>query len=252
MALEFNLAKMNRLQGYNFGCMSVRFLSPLVLAMCVLPAVSALAQFELVKKSPFEATKTRTVSRSDGTYTVSDRVARSSDSSTYEEIRDLKTGELIYINIVDVPGRRSIFLDVKAKTYSFPETSLPAVIPDPSSSEDLQKYIDYLKTLRPTHEADGDSDRDITPLGFRTEKGFQEFGRRIVFTRLAPTSSLKEKVWDDWRIPALSVTVEKVGLDAAGNPSNAWKLTDIRAQEPDPRLFEIPEGYAPAAPLNSK
>lgn len=224
----------------------IRYL--LILVFCSLSAMTANAQLSLVKGLPFEATRTRIVDLPGNNYTVSGTVARSSNGSTYEEHQNPKTGEIDLITITDVPGNRAIFLDVKRRFYSIQLLNLSPVGNRPSN-EALQKYVE---TLKPTHTVDDGYDTETTYLGFRTQDGFLEFGRRMVFDSVPASSTLKEKIWEDWTIPALSLTVEKTGFDSDNKPVQVTKFSDIRTEEPDPGLFEIPPGYSPrpAGPVN--
>lgn len=234
--------------------MRTRIRYSLVLVFCGLSALIANAQMSLVKGVPFEATRTRIINLPGDNYTVSSMVARSSNGSTYKEHRDPKTGELDLINIIDVPGNRGIVLDVKHKFYSIQPLNL-ATVGSRSSDEAQQKYVEYLKTLKPTRTQEEGYETETTPLGFRTQNGFLEFGRRMVFDNVSPSSSigsLKQKTWEDWWAISLSIFVEKIGFDADNKPVQITKISNIRTEEPDPRLFEIPPGYTPWPVHSSK
>jgi hypothetical protein len=223
----------------------------LIFVFCCICVVPGSAQIPLIKGSPFEATKTRTVSLPDDSFSVSGRVARSSNGNTYEEIPNSKTGEINAIRIVDVLEQRSIFLDVKRKFYWIQPISLSPV-GDAPSKEASQKNIEFLRAWKGAHTSDNGVETETTPLGFRTQEGFLEFGRRIVFDRMPSSWSLKEKVWEDWSIPALAITVENTGFDNDNKPSNITRLSNIRTTEPDPHLFEIPPGYSSGPVRSSK
>jgi hypothetical protein len=213
--------------------------------------VSARAQLGLIKGSPCEATKTKTVSLPDDSFSVSSRVARSSNGSTYEEVPSRKTGEIVLIHILDVPGKRSIILDVKRKFYWIQPMSLPPTS-NLSSAEALQKYIEFLKTWKGDHTSDNGVETERIPLGFRTQDGFLEFGVRTVFDHLPSSWTLKEKVWEDWSIPTLAIPVEKTGFDSNNKPDQITKYSNIQTTEPDPHLFEIPQDYSPSPVRSSK
>jgi len=178
-------------------------------------------------------------------------VARSSNGSTYEEVIDPKTGEINAIQILDALGRRSIFLDVKRRFYGiYPAKFAP--LGNAPSKEALEKHIEVLKTLKPTRTVEDGYDTETTYLGFRTQDGFLEFGRRMVFDSVPASSRLQQKIWEDWTVPALSITIEKTGFDADHKPVQIIRLSNIRTEEPDPRLFEIPPGYTPWPANSSK
>lgn len=233
------------------GKIRMRIRYSLLLLFCCIGVISARAQLALVKGSPFEATRTRIINRPSENFSVSGRVARSSNSSIYEELPNIKTGEITLIHILDVPGQRDIFLDVKHRFYSIQPLSLSS-IGNLSSSEAQQKYIEFLRTWKGSHTSDNGVETEKTSLGFRTQDGFLEFGTRTVLDHMPPSWSLKEKVWEDWSIPALSITVEKTGFDNENRPSSITKLSNIRTTEPDPHLFEIPQDYSPSPVRFSK
>lgn len=147
-----------------------------------------------------------------------------------------------------VPESRDIYLDVKRRFYSiYPANLLP--LPDAPPKEtlnkSLEKSIEYLKALKPTHTVEDGYDTKTTYLGFRTQDGFLEFGRRMVFDSVPASSKLQQKIWEDWEIPGLSLTVERTGFDSENKPVQITRFSNIRTQEPDPGLFEIPSGYTP-------
>jgi hypothetical protein len=220
----------------------------ITVTLCALAFNTANAQpVPLMKGAPFQGTKTRTVNQPGEQYTVSSVVARSSDGSTYEEIPDRQTGTPVFILISDAPGMRHIFLDVKRKIYVISPLT-PASIPNAPTPDLLQKNLDFLKTLKASHESQDGNEITKTPLGFRTQDGFVVYGTRSVYERLPASSKLTEKIWEDWWIPALGLDVEKTGIGADGKPAQIIKFTNIHAKEPDASLFEIPSGYVPSPP----
>lgn len=223
----------------------------ITVALCALAFNTANAQpVPLMKGAPFQGTKTRTINQPGEQYTVSSVVARSSDGSTYEEIPDRQTGTPVFILISDAPGMRRIFLDVKRKFYSVQPFS--ESIPNAPTPDQLQKNLDFLKTLTATHESQGGYVITKTPLGFRTQDGFVVYGTRSVYERLPPSSKLTEKIWETWWIPALNLDVEKTGIGTDGKPVQTTKFTNILIKEPDASLFEIPAGYVPSPPSPSR
>jgi hypothetical protein len=163
----------------------------------LLSAAQLEAQIELIRGLPLEATRTQTVNDESNNYSVSGRVARSSNGSTYEEYADHRTGEIFLIKIIDMVERRAIFLEVKRKFYSI--QPMPDIkVGDAPSNEALQRNIELLRTSKPTHESDDNgTETETTPLGFRTQKGLLEYGRRMTYSQLPTSSSLKAKIWED-------------------------------------------------------
>jgi hypothetical protein len=238
------------MQSNVLGNVRIRIRYAVLLLYCCIGVVSARAQLGVIKGSPCEATKTRTVNLPDDSFSVSGRVARSSNGSTYEEMPNHKTGEIDLIQIFDAPGQRSITLDVRRKLYWVQPQSLS--IGTLSSAEALQKHIEFLRTWKGDHTSDNGVETERIPLGFRTEDGFLEFGVRRVIDHMPSSWTLKEKVWEDWDIPTLAIPVEKVGFDSNNKPDQIIKYSNIRTTEPDPHLFEIPRGYSPGPDRASK
>lgn len=218
---------------------------------CCIGVAPVSAQLILIKGAPVEAIKTRIVSIEGNSFTTSGTVARSSNGSTYEEFPDRKTGEIDLIHIDDIPGQRSIALDVKRKLYYIQPMPF-SKIGNIASKEDLQKNIESLNTLKPAHTSENGVETEETYLGFRTQDGFLEFGRHTVYEHLPSSWALSQKVWEDWSIPSLMITVEKTGFDDNNQPVNITRLSNIQTKEPDPHLFEIPPGYSPAPIRPSK
>jgi hypothetical protein len=229
--------------------MSVRHFALCALVCLAVSAVNA--QIAMTRGAPFEATRTVSVNRPGEQFTTSCTVARSSNGSLYQEVPDNKTGTPGLILISDVPGRRTIVLDVKKKFYTIGELSLSSVSDGPSP-EDVQKRIDQSKTQQPIHSSQDGIDITITPLGLRTQEGFIENGQRRVMSSALPSSKLKEKIWESWWIPALNINVENTAFDDDNKPVQTTKLTNIRTIEPHPSLFEIPPGYALSPPPPSR
>jgi hypothetical protein len=216
---------------------------PFLIVLCAFFSGVAGAQISAVKGTPFQATKTMSA-LSDGKFsTISHIVARNSNGSTYEEMPDRETGAPAMIIICDAVNGRTIVLDVKLKFYTVTPAPSPPV-PNAPSPEEVQKSIEYVKTLKGSHTSqDG---VETTVLGVRTQEGFIESGQRTVMQTLPPSSKLKEKVWEIWSIPSLSITAETTGFDTDNKPVQTTKITNIQTTEPDPNLFEIPPGYLPA------
>jgi hypothetical protein len=220
--------------------------------LCSLALNTANAQsVPLMKGAPFQATKTLSVNRPGEQYTASSVIARSSDGSTHEEIPDIQTRTPGLILIVDIPGMRRIFLDVKRKVYSIQQLS-ESSIPNAPTPDQLQKNIDGLKKVTATHESQDGYEITKTPLGFRTQDGFVAYGTRSVYERVPASSKLTDKIWEDWWMPALGLNVQKTSIGADNKPTHITKFTNIRAKEPDASLFEIPPDYVPSPPSPSR
>jgi hypothetical protein len=214
--------------------------------LCALTAfaLQPVVPIQNMKGAPFQATLVQIDNRTGHHITKAGTVARSSNGSTYWEMAD-ETGAIALIMIQDTPGRRSISLDVKNKFYSIAPFDPPSPFPDPPSPGVAQKMIAQCDGKRTSHTSGDGYDSTSVSLGVRTQGGFTECGQRVVYTQIPTTSHLSAKIWESWMIPASSLTVEYIGFDDSNQPLITQKLTDIRAEEPDPSLFGIPLGYAP-------
>jgi hypothetical protein len=230
--------------------MRASFACWIAVGLCSVVAGGARAQIDMIKTAPFEAVRTISHAGSEH-FTVSCKVARRSNGSTYQEMPDSRTGSTAYIMIQDAPGKRSILLDIRRKSYSITELSISS-IPEARSPEQLQRLIERIKTQEPIHGLQDGVNVTTTSLGLRTRDGFIENGQRRVMERPPASSLLKEQIWETWWIPALNVQVEQSGFDADNKVAQTTKLTDIRRTEPDPRLFEIPPDYVPSPPPPSR
>jgi hypothetical protein len=218
-----------------------------IIALCCIPSLAVNAQISYVKGAPFQATKITTNSHSGESVTRQALVGRSSNGSTYEEFLDAKTGTPQAILISDVPRRRRIALYFTTGTYTMGDFSPPSV-PDAATPNEVKKSIEIVKKLQPMRSSMEGVGATATPLGIRTQDGFVESGKRLVLDSIPTGSSLKEKIWESWWIPALSITVENTGFDDNNMPSMSTRLTNIQTTEPDPNLFEIPPGFTLAKP----
>jgi len=231
--------------------MRVCGLVAVVLALLPLSARGQLVA-QMRRDRPFTATKTVTVNRPGENYTVSSTVARDSDGSTYEEIPDARTGEIYIILIQDRAHGRSVQLIPAKKQYVVRDVVYPPLPPHPRDSAEIQKQMDYLKSLQPSKsKSDDGAVIEETPLGFRTRDGFVEFGVRRVHSNLPSTSRLVEREWETWTIPA-----EDIGSETAGYGENHelrmdTRVTKIEIGELDRHLFDIPPDYTLQPPQGS-
>jgi hypothetical protein len=213
------------------------------------------AQVNMVRDRPFIAIKAVSTDLPRTQYTVAAKMARNSEGSTYYEIPDTRDNSLFMVVIQNVSRQQTIYLYPKDRQYTLQQTPFPtlAQLPDKSTQIELQKKQD--EGLMPSKQTrDDGAVVETQPLGFRTENGFLEFGDRRTFSNLPPTSGLKERVWETWTILGEALTGEQIGFDENHQMRQQTKLTEIETKEPDPKLFEIPEGYTlrPPPPVRSK
>jgi hypothetical protein len=176
---------------------------------------------ESLRDVPFIATRTYT---SQGNVKVQN-IARASNGSTYiEEFSSRGTPE--YITIKDVPHQRMVTLFIRQKQYA-------TQVMDPSSffqTFSVQEWFDLLRG--PHSKSPGYSD-----LGTRSEAGMTLYGSRTIFQDLSTES---------WESADLGTTYRYRVTSLEGDVRMDFTLGDIRHEEPNAALFEIPEGYLPA------
>jgi hypothetical protein len=220
-----------------------------LISLVLLGSLSAVAlgpvvPIQLITGAPFQATLVKTDNRSGQHITSSVTVARSATGSTYWEMSD-DTGATSIILIQDVPKRRFISLDVTKRFYSVGPLNLPSPFPDAPSPAVVKQMIAQCENKQTYHNSGDGYDSSSSYIGTRTQDGFIECGERVVYNQIPPTSKLSAKIWQNWTIPAMNLSVEYVAFDDNNQPIMSQKLTDIRLGEPNPSLFEIPSGYTP-------
>jgi tetratricopeptide (TPR) repeat protein len=88
-------------------------------------------------------------------------------------------------------------------------------------------------------------DMTITDLGKRTQDRLALFGKRITSTIPAGKIGNEQPLLvtlDAWSAPELKIVVSEVQQDPLAG-ERTFSLTNIRSEEPDPGLFQVPEGY---------
>lgn len=224
---------------------------PILTFLCGLSAMALapVVPMNNVKGAPFQATLVKTSILSGQQTTTSSTIARASNGSTYWEVAGTHPGVDSIILINDVPNHRRISLYQKDNFYSI--TPLDAALPirDAPSLQVVKQLIAQCENKKTYHNSEDGYDSSDIVLGSRVQGGFVECGERVVYHQIPPTSRLAAKIWENWTIPALDLSVEYVGYDNNNQPVMTQKLTDIHVGEPDSTLFEIPPGYIPAPPV---
>jgi hypothetical protein len=211
-------------------------------------SAAQLAQIENVSGAPFTATwtwaKVETKSGQAETRTIlgTAQLARDKNGSTYEVVSE--NGHTTSIWIVDVLKNRKIEILPRDSTYHYiPIGKLPTY-----SMEWMFKMLQAEQQYLIDHPDSPGPDLPrwhLTALGCRQENGFNLCG-----VRNEPTSSTGETaIFETWKsdLGLIMSLTQKCHLARPVNDVQAVTflnvLTDLRREEPDPQLFEIPAGY---------
>ena len=140
--------------------------------------------------------------------------------------------------IVDRAKHTAVLLDSKLKTATV--THLPA---------DATVTVSFLPPPRASGPASAAPVKPenvaTTDLGKRTQDGMDLVGKRVTETIPAGKVGNVQPILvttDVWTAPRLKIVVNEVERNPLFGVRN-FELSNIRSEEPDPRLFEIPEGY---------
>jgi hypothetical protein len=170
---------------------------------------------------------------------VTMRIARASNGSSYRGPyeHDAKFGQVF---IEDVPNHRRIEYSVpppniRNHTYRLTTRSFfPESIEEHRerlrrSQQHFAEYPDDVKAGRPYHHI---------PLGERSGDGMTLFGVRAEETLADGTKRISEH-WDS----DLGITMSRTSTGPQEGKQASWVVTDVRREEPDPSLFQIPKEY---------
>jgi hypothetical protein len=208
----------------------VNFSVSLVILACwaiVGSAVMGQAQnIECLRDVPFTATR---IYASPGV-TTTGKIARASNGSWFIEQFNAK-GIPQYITIKDVPLQRMITLFVRPKQYA-----ISVMNPINFKTYSAQEWLDVLHGSH--NKSPGPSE-----LGAKVEAGTTLFGYSLTFNN---------QITESWEAADLGTTYSYRTTSLQGEPQMNFTLTNIRREEPDPTLFEIPDGYVTAKIINSR
>jgi hypothetical protein len=218
--------------------MTIRFpIILLVLVLCGVFRELAVGQnAQNIIDAPFTATETFNEA---GQTPVIMRIARASDGSTYRGSYG-HDGNFGQVFIEDVPNHRRIEYpvpppNIRDHTYR--------LTPQSFSTESIEKYRERLRRSQ-QHFADDPDDVKAgrqyhhIPLGEKAGDGMMLFGVRAEETFADGTKRISEH-WDsDW-----GITMSRTSTGPQEGKQMAWVVTDIRREEPDPSLFQIPKEY---------
>ncbi len=162
--------------------------------------------------------------------TTTEKIARASNGSWFIEQFNA-TGIPQNITIKDVPHQRMITLFVGPKQYA-----VSVMNPINFKTYSAQEWLDV---LRGSH----DKSPGHSELGTKVEAGTTLFGYSLTFNN---------QITERWEAADLGTTYSYRITSLQGEPQMNFTLSDIRREEPDPTLFEIPDGYTAAKIVNSR
>ena len=206
----------------------------LALILCAAFKEPALAQSTAnVLDAPFTATVT---SNPTGQAPIKRlRIARASNGSTYRGPyeRDGRDG-MVFIE--DVPNHRRIEYRVpppQIRDHTYRLTT------DKFFTESVEKHRARLGCCIPDKDKiKGGRLYHYTPLGEKTDDGMILFGMHVEETLPDGTRRVSE-YWDS----DLGIQVSRTVDGPQPGRHESWGVTDIRREEPDPSLFQVPKEY---------
>jgi hypothetical protein len=169
---------------------------------------------------------------------------RASNGCTYMSFSDTNypgPGGIFDVEINDLPNSRHIFLHPGLSNHNTYGVMVP---PDGHfRTFSLQKNAAMLQQLQSSILQKPDRTRPdgqvhLTPLGTKQQDGITLFGQKSEVTSNSGDKRTEEMWHSDLGIVVISKTVW-----SSEDKESVVTVTDIHRTEPDPKLFEIPEGY---------
>jgi hypothetical protein len=204
----------------------------LALVLCgIFSRPAAAQQVENVVGAAFTATFSRTTP---GQPKRTCRIARASNGSIYLGCSGAND-RLSSVEISDVPNNRliSFFIppsDTPDHTYrlSTPRDGKFKTV----AAEDIRAQLHHAQGIcscdgQPSSSLGEKSNDGLTLFGFRTEQTYKDGSKRIT------------EYWES----DLGVVVSRKDMGPQAGEEHSYVVTNIRREEPDPSLFEIPKEY---------
>jgi len=200
-------------------------------------------QIPNLRGAPFQAVNSVTVTDSKGmVHPVTQKVARDSSGSTYQELHQLDTDELQQIFILDVVSKRSIRLDTVKKYYFIQELpSLTAHDQTTSVAEQIKQALE----IKPTHHEAGGISADVQPLGKKEVEGLVVLGELKTNRSTGSAEATVDSSIEKWTSPDLQIALRFRARDGVAKTEVVDSLSQIQRSAPDPSLFMIPADYVP-------
>ncbi len=202
-----------------------------------------------IRNAPFVAINTTTIIDSKGTHQVAGKVARNSAGSTYVEMWRTDTNQLFEILILDVPGKRSIRLEVDKKWYAIDEAPKLTARDLPPGSTAQQ--ISQPQSTKPIHTEGNGLTRDIQPLGKMVIEGVMTLGEMDTVHKSGTGTDARDYTAENWFSPELQIMLLHLGQDKLSGQNLVSSLSHVQRVEPNPALFQIPADYQ-RDPINAQ
>jgi hypothetical protein len=209
-------------------------------------------QIPTLRGAPFQAVNSVTITDSRGQHLATQKVARASDGSVYQEQHQLDTDVLVQIYILDVPGKRSIRLDPIKKYYIIQD--LPSLVAKEPVAGGVAEQIKQAQEAKPTHQETGGLAIDIQPLGKKEIEGLAVLGELETRHKIGTEGTAFDASIERWTSPDLQIALRMRTHNGAGKTDVVDSVSKIQRGEPDPSFFVIPADYVanpstPPAPV---
>jgi hypothetical protein len=203
-----------------------------------------------VTGEPYTATRktTRVQTLANGTEITHETIvkeARDSNGRTYRESHpELPAGaegeDFVTVNIFDPTNRVNILWNTRSKQATIFHMPDPAQLRPPTGTEIPQTQ----PMVQPLRNAPSPAPQ-IENLGIQTINGVAAQGSRV--TRIIPAGRQGNDqpitiTSETWRSTELKLVIRSINNDPRSGVTTI-ELTDIQQGEPDPALFQVPEGY---------
>jgi len=217
---------------------------PLVLLLCATFVKSASAQIIAnVVGAPLTATVTLHNAREgEAPSQTTRRIARASDGSTYSASYG-PDGTLGRVEIDDVPTNRRITFFVPPPN-DFSHTYMLRTPPHGKfrlwSTEEIRQQVRCQQdawTEEPDRQKENGRVHDIV-LGERSSDGMTLFGFRSEKTYDDGSKKMSEHWWSD-----LGIMISDTNVGPGEGRESSYVVTNLKREEPDPSLFQIPNEY---------
>jgi hypothetical protein len=188
----------------------------------------------LVTGAPFSATW-RETARNHGKVIsqMTIQVARAANGSIYSAMVSVE-GTPQQIEICDVPNNRLITVNAITHTYKLST-------PDGGKFRTLsvQQFTELLQKLQDAN-AQGVEHPPVryVSLGVKQDSGMTLYGQKVVWI------FADEDIQESWMSSDLGTKAGWKEIRPSSELDVVGALTEIRREEPDPKLFRVPEGYA--------
>ena len=163
------------------------------------------------------------------------RIARASNGSVYRGPYK-RDGKYSTVSIDDVPNHRQIEYRVSPREFRDHSYRMTA---DNFFTESVEQHRARLGCCIPDKDKiKGGRLYHYTPLGEKPDNGMTLFGRRVEETLADGTKRFSE-YWDS----DLGIEVSRTVDGPQPGRHESWIVTEIRREEPDPSLFQVPKEY---------